>query len=110
MLSGAFSQSEIEQRLAHALVQDMADGGMGSIRFAKPISTHRRLGREASLAEYIDEDGVPVSITLNLDQEDNLFEVDFWKVNFAPLLRYPRPRDLKLRELAPNSTRSAVAS
>jgi hypothetical protein len=66
LLSGAFSHSEIEHRLAHALVQDMSDGGMGSIRFAKPISTHRRLGREASLAEYIDQDGVPVSITLNL--------------------------------------------
>ena len=51
----------------------------------------RRFAREIVAADYIDEDGTPVDITVNLDQEGDLFEVDFWKVNFSPLLRYPKP-------------------
>ena len=107
---GVYSRSEIEHRLAHAVVREMSDGGMGSIRFASPTSVNPRFGREASVAEYIDEDGVLVSITLNLDQDDNLFEIDLWKADFSPLVRYPAPQDLKLHEVAAHPTRSAVAS
>jgi len=43
------------------------------------------------------EDGVPVSIVLNTDSTGSLYEVDFWKVDFSPLLRYPRPSDLRIK-------------
>lgn len=52
------------------------------------------MGRELVTAEYIDEDQIPVLISVNLDEEGDLFELDFWKVNFAPLKRYPRPEEI----------------
>jgi hypothetical protein len=74
------------------LVEEMHDGGMGSLRFFE--SGQRRMGRELIAAEYIDEDQVPVSISVNLDEDGGLFELDFWKVDFSPLKRYPRPEEL----------------
>jgi hypothetical protein len=88
----------------------MSDGGMGSIQFVNSGSGKRRFGREVAAADYIDEDGIPVDITVNLDQEGDLFEIDFWKVNFSPLVRYPAPRDLKLREVDSTRSRSQEAA
>jgi hypothetical protein len=73
---------------------DMDDGGMGSIRFAKTPEQLRKMGSQLVNAEYIDEDQIPVLISINLDEEGDLFELDFWKVNFMPLKRYPRPGEL----------------
>lgn len=78
-------------------VEDMEDGGMGSLRFALPADRHKPFGRVVAEAEYVDEDGVPVSITLNTDQDGNILELDFWKIDFSPLKRYPRPADLKIK-------------
>jgi hypothetical protein len=79
--------------LGDALVVDMRDGGMGSIRFLN--GGDRRRSRSIAEAEYVDVDGVLVSIELNIDQTNHLFELDFWKVDSSPLLRYPDPTDLK---------------
>lgn len=79
--------------LDEALVVDMQDGGMGSIRFLD--GADRRRSRSLAEAEYADDDGVLVSIELNVDQNNKLFELDFWKVDFSPLRRYPDPEDLK---------------
>lgn len=108
MLPGVLSESEIKHLLLHPMVQDLSDGRMGSIRFANSISPNRGFGREAASAEYMDDDGVQVSITLNLDQEDGLFEVDFWKVDFSPLVRYPMSRELNIHKLAPLPARSVA--
>jgi hypothetical protein len=72
---------------------DMRDGGMGSIRFVRPDPR----SRAAAIAEaqYVDEDGVVVSIELSVDNRNELFELDFWKVDFSRLRRYPRPKDVK---------------
>ena len=98
LLAGVYPDSEIEGRLANAIVQDMSDGGMGSIRFKNSTPP---VGREIAEAEYLDQDGVIVRITLNLDRDGGLFEVDFWKVDFSPLLRYPKPQDLKMLRVTP---------
>jgi hypothetical protein len=39
--------------------------------------------------------GALVTIELSIDERNELFEVDFWKADFSPLRRYPRPEDLK---------------
>ena len=78
--------------LDDALVVEMRDGGMGSIKFLN--GGHRRF-RPIAETEYVDDDGVLVSIELNVDEKDELFELDFWKVDFSPLRRYPNPEDLK---------------
>jgi hypothetical protein len=96
MLAGKDVGPGGEARLSSALVADMQDGGMGSIRFLSSEHAARHLGRAITQAEYIDEDGVLVSIVVNVDQEDEIYEVDFWKVDFSPLKRYPRASDIKI--------------
>jgi hypothetical protein len=70
----------------------MQDGGMGSIRFIS--SEPQSLGRVLVEAKYVDSDGVLVSIAVNADSHGQLFELDFWKVDFSPLRRYPKPSDV----------------
>jgi hypothetical protein len=78
------------------VVYDLNDGGMGSIKFT---NNDQRLYSEDILeVNYIDSDSTPVVISLTLDDEGNLFELDFWKVNFEKLLRYPKPNEIKLIE------------
>jgi hypothetical protein len=67
------------------LVEEMNDGGMGSLRFVG--SANRRLGACVGEAEFDDADGVTVSVALNIDQRGELFELDVWKVDFSPLQR-----------------------
>lgn len=50
---------------------------------------NRKYGKELSRFEFKDNDGVPVSITLNLDDQGLLYELDIWKVNFSKVLSYP---------------------
>ncbi len=76
-----------------ALVCDMQDGGMGSIAFVPREG--RRRARAIAEAQYVDLDNVLVSIELNVDDSGQLLEMDFWKVDFSPLRRYPSPADLK---------------
>jgi hypothetical protein len=78
-------------------VEDMQDGGMGSIRFSNAGGARREFGDAIAGAEYTDDDGVLVSIVFNTDSTGSLSEVDFWKVDFSPLLRYPRPSDLRFK-------------
>jgi hypothetical protein len=93
MLAGKNGNSNTE--LSSALVEDMQDGGMGSILFLTPGKLARHFGQAVAKAEYIDEDGVPVSIVINVDQDGELYEVDFWKVDFSPLRRYPKISEIK---------------
>ena len=65
----------------------MNDGGMGSLEFesCKPS----RKAHELVEAQFEDIDGTLVSVSVNVDQDGDLFELDFWKVDFSPLLRFP---------------------
>ena len=78
---------QLLHQLECAQVRDMDDGAMGSLEFA--AGGHRSLGSCLVEAEYLDRDGAPVSIALNLDTNGLLYELDMWKVDFAPLLEYP---------------------
>lgn len=95
LLSRVSASTTLENILATSLVTDMADGGMGSIRFVH--SEPRSFGKRLAEAEYLDSDGVLVSIALNADSKGQLFELDFWKVDFSRLRRYPKPSDLVVK-------------
>src|SRR5438067_1339152 len=58
------------------LIEDMKDGGMGSLRFKSEADRARRFGKKIAEAEYTDADGVPVSAAVNLDDHGELFELD----------------------------------
>jgi hypothetical protein len=77
-----------------AQVRDLLDDGMGGIRFVH--ANARTFGKEIARAEYSDSDGTSVSITLNADDQGDLFELDFWKVDFSQLKRYPLPEDVRI--------------
>jgi hypothetical protein len=68
-------------------VLELKDGKMGSISFdlQKKKTRHRQIVE----AEYLDSDGILVSIELTEDSEGNLYELDLWKVDFNPLITYP---------------------
>jgi hypothetical protein len=76
-------------------VYTMDDGGMESIRFVDKKGKH---GYQKDLihAEYNDEDGIPVFITLDLNTANELYELDMFKGDFSPLLRYPKPNNLRI--------------
>jgi hypothetical protein len=87
-LLGHVSDGEqLIRQLEGAQVRDTDDGGMGSLEFVG--DERRSLGSCLVEAEYFDCDGVLVSIALNVDQDERLYELDMWKVDFSPLREYP---------------------
>lgn len=61
---------------------------MGSLTIA-PIDEARVWGQAAAEYVFPDRDGVLVTAVLNLDQNGQPFEIDVWRVDFAPLLQWP---------------------
>jgi hypothetical protein len=51
--------------------------------------SNRRLGEKLADLEFSDEDGAVVTVQLNLDNHNNLYELDVWKTDFSPLKRFP---------------------
>ena len=76
---------------AGTMVEPMADGGMGSLRFAAPAceGSQRRLGEVFAEGAFTDRDGMPVSFSVNLDDCGGLFELDIWRVDFESLQSLP---------------------
>lgn len=74
------------------VVEEMNDGGMGSLRLSDPSHMSegsQRFGRTASEYRLRDEDGVEILASLNLDTAGEPFELDMWKVDFSPVIRVP---------------------
>lgn len=68
----------------------MNDGGMGSLYlFSKgngcPPYLSRKMGDQIWQVEKRDADGTPVSISLNLDLDGELYELDVFKADFSPI-------------------------
>ena len=76
--------------LDKAVVEEMSDGGMGSLFFHHGDNLNRHFSRQLVEKEFIDEDGVPLIVSINLDNHDELYELDIWKVDFSPLKKIPR--------------------
>jgi hypothetical protein len=77
------------------LVEDLNDGGIGSIQ----LSRKGRHSGELILVQYYDTDEQLVLIGLSKNEYGELFDLDFWKVTFNPLIRYPKPENLKILEM-----------
>ena len=91
--------SSICANLDDLKVVDADDGGMGGVRFETNNPLRQVFGSELARLDYVDTDGVPVSITLNSDSNGDLFEIDFWKADFSPLAAYPTRDRLSKVEL-----------
>ena len=73
------------------LVRPMPDGAMGSLYLFPEgvINIQRLFGKQVSEYHFIDEDGVKVIASLNVDDKGELLELDIWKTDFRPLLKIP---------------------
>ncbi len=73
-------------------VEEYENGKMGSISMGNPeISPYKN---DLIQANYIDSDGIVVVISLTQDTDNQLLDLDFWKVDFSKLLTYPTPEGL----------------
>jgi len=74
------------------------DGGMGSLLLLPEgvgISTNRLFGEQVSECQFKDVDGIYVVVSLNVDREGKLFELNIWKTDFTPLETIPPSQDFK---------------
>ncbi len=64
--------------LEKILVKDLLDGGMGSILFLSENKTkvNRKMYKCIAEKEFLDSDGVTISVTLNIDDDGLLYELD----------------------------------
>lgn len=73
------------------LVRPMDDGEMGSLYLfpnGKVIES-RTLGKQISDFQFTDLDGIEVIVSLNIDSDGNLYELDIWKTDFSKLINLP---------------------
>jgi hypothetical protein len=73
------------------IVCPMDDGQMGSLKLFPngEIRNKRLFGKIMSDFQFTDQDGVEVIATLNIDKEGKLYELDIWKTDFSPLIKFP---------------------
>ncbi len=87
--------AHLKHNLSGSKVTEMDEGGMGSLQFQYDDSLDRVFGENISEAEFIDQDGVTVSIALLLDYHGRLFELDSFKGDFSRLIALPDVGELK---------------
>jgi hypothetical protein len=83
----------LESEYGSVQIRDKHDGDMGSVEFFCLEGAQRQWGGSIASAEYTDADGITVLIHLDVDQNKQLFELDFWKTDFSPFAPVPRGRN-----------------
>jgi hypothetical protein len=69
----------------------MNDGGMGSLEFLNKDRVGRKYGEAIAHIQLLDIDGIPLLITVDLDNDGDIFELDVWKGDSSPLKQFPLP-------------------
>jgi hypothetical protein len=92
LLTGTPYADRVLPSLPSQLVTELADGGMGSLLFDNPdVAADRYYGNRIAELQLKDQDEVPVVVTLIVDQQDQLYELDVWKVDFSPTIDLQLP-------------------
>ena len=76
-------------------VSSMKDGDMGSLLFF-PEDSRTRTATPSANATFSDADGMLVSVQLNVDQDGKPFELDLFKIDFSPLLKWPSKDEIHI--------------
>lgn len=79
----------ISSTLEDLIVEEMKDGGMGSLRVVDDIEAERFFSRELATVDLFDVDQMPVFISVYLDGAGKFFELDVFKGDFSPLKKFP---------------------
>ncbi|PCJ30501.1 MAG: hypothetical protein COA90_09065 [Gammaproteobacteria bacterium] len=85
LLSKLLEIANIEADVQNLEVSEMNDGGMGSLAIGSNYES-RMLGREVAEYSFNDLDGMHISATLNIDRDNQLYEIDIFKADFSPTL------------------------
>jgi len=69
----------------------MDDGGMGSLLLFPngKFVEDRFFWQQVGELQFTDKDGIEIIVSLNIDKQGNLFELDVWKTNFEKIIRIP---------------------
>jgi hypothetical protein len=72
-------------------VRELDDGGMGSLRILHGdlVEEDRVMLERVAERQFCDVDGVPILVSINVDLQGRLFELDVWKADFSPVIRFP---------------------
>lgn len=76
---------------ARLMVKPQNDGQMGGLLLSvnRFENKGRIFGQQISECSFIDSDGFKVIASLYIDQYNDLYELDIWKVDYSPLLNIP---------------------
>jgi hypothetical protein len=90
-LLSKFSTNDTEYSIADT-VEEYEGSHMGSINLNN--SNADLYDKDLIQAEYMDADKIPVVLSLTVDKNNQLLDLDFWKSDFSRLVKYPKPEDL----------------
>ena len=79
----------IIDKLKELTVEEMNDGGMGSLKVVVDGNNHRLYSRDLAKVDLFDIDKVPMFISVNLDTKGDFFELDVFKADSSPMKRFP---------------------
>lgn len=89
MIKDTEEGDRIASKLPKIIVEEMNDGGMGSLRVVVDGKDTRRTGGILVDKDFYDEDGMLLIISIILDTDENFYELDIFKGDFSPLKRFP---------------------
>ncbi|MBB5647909.1 DUF6984 family protein [Pedobacter cryoconitis] len=89
MIKDTIEGQDIINKLSDVNVKEMNDGGMGSLKVIVEGKDDRAYSRVLAEADFSDVDQVPVFISVILDSNGKLFELEVFKGDFSPLKRFP---------------------
>jgi len=78
-------------------VEEYGDVPMGSIGLGDAESSE--YAGDLIQVEFIDSDNTAVVITLTKDTNNQLLDLDFWKVDFSELITYPKPDQIIIKNI-----------
>jgi hypothetical protein len=73
-----------------SMIEPLDDGGMGSIQ----LTRNGKHSGDLIQLQYLDSDKQVVLITLTKKEFNELYDMDIWKVDFKPLIKFPKPEEL----------------
>ena len=96
MIASRPTHARLASELRERYIEEMR-GGMGGFRFVAEDGERPLLGHVLAEADFDDQDGIPVTVTLNLDNRDRLYELEVWKGDFSSVKRFPEPKGIPMR-------------
>ncbi len=93
MIKNTVEGPNIIRELDKISVEEMDDGGMGSLKVVVNGEDRRIYSRDLAKADLWDMDKVPLFLSVNLDTDGNFFELDIFKADNSPLKKFPKVPD-----------------